>query len=118
MSVFDLYADLQFKKRVGKLSDKEAFLISFISTFVAICVFFFYSLLVNDLTTKQVTKLSPDVKMIIGVTPFIVGIFGIITNRFQKDIVKSQMKNYKQQGFSDKESLEQVLADKREYRGR
>lgn len=113
MSAFDLYADLQYKKRLGKLSDEEAFFVSFITTFFGLCIFFFYSILVGDFTTKDITRFSKEMKIFIGLLPIIVGLIGIFLNRLQKNLVKSQMKNYKQQGFSEKESLEQVLADKR-----
>jgi hypothetical protein len=116
--MFDFYADYKFKQRTGTLSDEEAFFVSFISTFLGICLFFFYSMLTSDLTTKQVTKLSYNVKLMLGLMPFVFGLIGIVNNRFQKSLVKSQLNNYKKLGFSEKEALEQVLADKREYRGR
>lgn len=50
--------------------------------------------------------------------PIILGLFGLVSNRFQNSVIKARKKMYKEKGFSDKEALEQSLADTRSTESR
>lgn len=114
----DFYTDYKYKKRTGELSDGVAFLIGFLGTIISYIMVLIPYLIDGGTKTikssKAILKEYPITIKLLLVFPLVMGLITILMNRIQKSMTKSRMKLYKKQGFTEKEALEQTLADTRE----
>ena len=110
MGVFDIFAEYQYKKRKGDLTEKESFIYGFIIGICIVVVLKYYDEPIFGIKRTNLKKLYVAI-------PFILGTLNIITNSFTKHSYSAKIKNYKNNGFTEKEAKEQALADSRQYTG-
>ena len=114
MSIFELYASYQYKSKTGELSHEEAFTYGFLSgLFLSMMLFAYNTYFKTTLYNLNKKKMM----YIYAGLPVIFGIFYLIKNELTGQMYKAKLNNYTENGFSEKESKEQALADARQYTG-